>query len=652
MYYTDGYLFLISSIVYLIIFLIFTSKRTIFKERKSFLFLCIISAIYCFGNYGFLRIRIEEDFWYWQKIIRISSLLLPATIMMYVTNVAKEKGKINYFTIITGYLTSAVLIFQEGKGMYIRGFAKEENLLIPQAGKYFSYIIGYYVIYCSYSMHLLIRYFNSLKYANEKKYIRTLILAFFTFGVACALNVLGLYSKRIGFLPEVLIFGATIIVLISVTKHNVVQMSLMIRKSFVYTILTTFITAIFLITILLCERVFEYFIGFRSFFPVAISALIIALIFQPLRNKLQLFIDRSFFKNSQDKQKIIRKLSKNIITILDKKSLLSSVINIIMAIIHVEKVSIFLADKERRKCRIYASSEFQKREEMEFDLINTLLTFLNDEKREILLCNVKEEIDKNKDYINLEKDMHKINADICIPITYKNILLGFLSLGRKLSGDSYNGEDMDILWMLCNETAISLENIRNHNDTREKFLSTIKSLVEIIEARDPCLRNRGKSVAYYSAQVAQELGLSPEAVKAISDGGSLHDIGMIAVDDKILNKKSRLTEEEFEPIKEHPNIGKSLLGSKLFPKEVYDAVQAHHENISGDGYPNKLKGNAVLMAARIVAVTNAYSAMRSERPYRRALNKDEAINELLMSSGKRFDKKVVDAFIRILNGDE
>lgn len=652
MYYTDGYLFLISSIIYLIIFLVFTSKKTIFKERKSFLFLCIISAIYCFGNYGFLRIKIEEDFWYWQRIIRISSLLLPVTIMMYVTNVTKKKGKINRFTIIIGYLIAAVLIFQEDKGMYIKGFTKEKDLLIPQADKYFSYIIGYYVLYCSCSMHLLIRYFNSLKYANEKKYLRTLILAFFIFGVACVLNVLGLYYKRMGFLPEVLIFGATIIVLISITKHNIIQMSLTIRKSFVYAILTTFITATFLITILLCERIFEYFIGFRAFFPAAISALIIALIFQPLRNKLQLFIDRSFFKSSQDKQKIIRDLSKNITTILDKKSLLSSVINIIMAIIHVERASIFLVDKEKRKYCIYTSSEFPKRGEMEFDLINTLLAFLDDEKREILLCNVKEEIDKNKNYLNLEKDMHKIKADICIPIIYKNILLGFLCLGRKLSGDSYNGEDMDILWMLCNETAVSLENIRRHNDTREKFLSTMKSLVEIIEARNPYIRDHGKSVAYYSAQVAQELGLPPEVVKAISDGGSLHDIGMITVDDEILNRKRRLTEEEFESIKKHPNIGRSLLDSDLFPKEVYDAVQAHHESISGDGYPNELKGNAVLMAARIVAVTNAYNAMRSKRPYRRALNKEEAISELLMSSGKRFDKKVVDAFIRILNGSE
>ncbi|MDI6786081.1 MAG: HD domain-containing protein [bacterium] len=652
MYYTDGYLFLISSIIYIVIFLIFASKKTIFREKKSFLFLCIVSAIYCFGNYGFLRIKLEEDFWYWQKIIRISSLLLPATIMMYVSSATKEKGIINRFIIILGYLISAVFILQEDTGMYIRGFVKGKNLIIPKAGEYFSYIIGYYLLYCGYSMHLLIRHFNSLKYTNERKYLRTIILAFFIFGIACVLNVLGLYSKRIGFLPEVMIFGATIIVLISITRHNIIQMSLIIRKNFVYAILTTFITAVFLVTILLCERLFEYIIGFRSFFPAAISALIIALIFQPLINKLQLFIDRSFFKGSQDKHKIIQNLSKNITTIIDKKSLISSVINIIIAIIHVERVSIYLLDKERKKYRIYDSLGAQKRREMEFDSIGILLSFLDNEKREILLCNLKEEIDKNKNYINLEKDMHKVKADICIPIIYKNLLLGFLSLGKKLSGDSYNGEDIDILWMLCNETAISLENIRSHSDTREKFLSTVKSLVEIIEARNPYVRNHGKSVAYYSAQVAQELGLSPETVKAISDGGSLHDIGMIAIDDEIVNKKRRLTEEEFESIKEHPNIGRSLLDSNLFPKEVYDAVQAHHESISGDGYPNELKGNAVLMAARIVAVANAYNAMRSERSYRRALDKEEAINELLMSSGKRFDKKVVDAFIRILNGNE
>jgi putative nucleotidyltransferase with HDIG domain len=652
MYYTDGYLFLISLLIYLAIFIIFTSKKKIFKENKSFLLLCFICGIYCFGNYGFLRLKIEEDFWYWQKIIRISSILIPVTILLFIINITKEKNRINKWIIVLGYLIAATLIFAESKGMYIKGYIKENNLLIPQAGRYFGYIIGYYILYTLYSFYLLFRYYNILDYLNEKRYIRTIIFAFCLFSLASILNVMGLYTKRIGFLPEVLVFASTATLLTSITKYNVVQMSLNIRKSFIYGILSTTITALFLITILLCERMLEYFIGFRSFFPAVIFALIIAPIFQPLRNKVQLFIDRSFFKSAHDKQRIIRELSKNITTILDKKSLVSSVVNIIIAILHVDRVSIFLKDLETGKFCLTDSPVMEKKEKIEFDPYDSIPSFMENERRELLKYNIKEEKEKSKRYEDLDNDMEIIGGELCLPIIYKGELLGFLSLGKKLSGDNYNDEDIEILWMLCNETAISLENIRIHNNTKERFLSTVKSLVEIIESRNPYIKNHGKSVAYYSAEVARELGLPSEMVEAIRDGGNLHDIGMIGVRDEILTKRDRLTEEEFASIREHPNIGRMLLVSNIFPKEVYDAVQAHHESISGDGYPNSLEGNAVLMAARIVAVANAYDAMRSDRPYRKALDKKEAINELLMSSGKRFDKKVVDAFIRILNRED
>ncbi|MBU0600326.1 HD domain-containing protein [bacterium] len=652
MYSTDGYLFLVSSIIYLIIFGLFLSNSRLLKENKAFLFLCLISLVYCFGSYGFLKIKLEDDFWYWQKIIRVSSLLLPATILMFMIKTTKKKSKINGWLVILGYLISLALILAEREGVYIKGFIKEKDLIIPEAGKYFSYIIGYYVIYGSYTIYLLIDYFKDLKHLNEKRYTRTLILAFLLFVLACGLNVLSLYTKRIGFLSEVTIFATTLFVLFSIVKHNLLQVNLIIRKSFIYAFLTITITFIFLISVLLLERVFEYVFGFHSFLPTIMFVLIMALIFQPLKNKLQLFIDQVFFKEGEDKQKLIRNLSKNVATILDQKALLTSIINIITAIISTEKVSIFLLDQKKKKYFIYTQEGLQK-EEISFSFINSLLVFLEEEKKEVLVSQLKEEeMKKSNVYVNLKEDMDKIKAEICIPITYRTNLWGFFSLGRKLSETTYSNEDVDTLWMLANETAISLENIRFHNNAKEQFLSAIKSLVSLNETRNPYLKEHGKNVAYYSAEVAKELGLSLEVIKSIEDGGNLHDIGMFGINDEVLKKEDKLTEEEFALIKNHPKIGKDFLVSHLFPKEIYDAISGHHETLSGDGYPNGLAGNAVLMAARIVAVTTAYNAMRSDRPYRKALSKKEAVHELLMSSGKRFDKKIVDILVKVLDKED
>jgi putative nucleotidyltransferase with HDIG domain len=179
-------------------------------------------------------------------------------------------------------------------------------------------------------------------------------------------------------------------------------------------------------------------------------------------------------------------------------------------------------------------------------------------------------------------------------------------------------------------------------------MHAVESLTHAVEAKDPYTFGHSERVAKYASAIAAELGLFEETQEAIRRGGALHDIGKIGVDEKILSKPGRLTEEEFAQIKLHPTIGVKILLPLRFPQEVIDGVQYHHERMDGSGYPEGRKGNEIPLSAKILAVCDAFEAMTSDRPYRKALLLQDAEQELRKSAGIWFDAKIVETFLNMV----
>ena len=128
----------------------------------------------------------------------------------------------------------------------------------------------------------------------------------------------------------------------------------------------------------------------------------------------------------------------------------------------------------------------------------------------------------------------------------------------------------------------------------------------------------------------------------------LHDIGKVGIEDRILKKPGKLTDEELQQVKTHPVIGEEILRPVLENEDMLAVVRGHHERYDGKGYPDRLKGENMNILAAIVAVADAYHAMTSERPYRKAMSKEEAIKELKKHKGSQFHPKVLDIFLRVL----
>ncbi len=179
-------------------------------------------------------------------------------------------------------------------------------------------------------------------------------------------------------------------------------------------------------------------------------------------------------------------------------------------------------------------------------------------------------------------------------------------------------------------------------------LSLTESLVNALDARDPYSAGHSVAVAVYSRDLAAEIGLPPADVQATYLAGLLHDIGKIAVPDAILGKPAALTDDEFDEIRLHPEIGEQILLPSEHLRDVLPGVRHHHERIDGKGYPDKLRDADIPLQARIIAVADAYNAMTSDRPYRDAMHPELAQRILVQNQGMQHDPFLVAAFRRVL----
>jgi HD-GYP domain-containing protein (c-di-GMP phosphodiesterase class II) len=241
----------------------------------------------------------------------------------------------------------------------------------------------------------------------------------------------------------------------------------------------------------------------------------------------------------------------------------------------------------------------------------------------------------------------ELRSFLGVPLKIGNRVIGYFELGS-LDEGAFSDSDRRVLQVLASQAAIAIENARLFEDTQETYYEAIRSLAQALEARDSYTRGHSDRVTRYSMGTAKEMGLSPHAIKVIQYAGLLHDIGKIGISDSILHKRLKLSDDEWEVIRSHPLFGDSILGPLKFLHDAQEIVLRHHERWDGSGYPGGLKGEEIPLEARIIAVADAYDAMTSDRPYRKAMEHGIAVDEISAASGVQFDSAVVEAFLSVI----
>ncbi len=182
-------------------------------------------------------------------------------------------------------------------------------------------------------------------------------------------------------------------------------------------------------------------------------------------------------------------------------------------------------------------------------------------------------------------------------------------------------------------------------ENRELFLGTVKGLAAAIDGKDLYTRGHSERVSRMSLAIAQRIGLSDDECEKIRISALLHDVGKIAIDDKILKKPAALTDDEFVIMKQHPQKGYKIMSQIRAMKEFLPGMYMHHEMVNGQGYPQGLKGDEIPLMAKIVAVADTFDAMTTDRPYQQAMKFEDAIARIQSFVGTRYDPGVVAAFV-------
>lgn len=193
---------------------------------------------------------------------------------------------------------------------------------------------------------------------------------------------------------------------------------------------------------------------------------------------------------------------------------------------------------------------------------------------------------------------------------------------------------------------------QRHVQLRQQTVDAVQSLADVVDIRDPYTANHSQRVAELSRALALHIGLAPDEVNLIERAARVHDVGKVVVDTVILTKQGKLTEDEWQQLKQHPVTGAKILSR--FPQFSFATryVRHHHERMDGRGYPDGLRGDQIPLGSRIIAVADSFDAMTTARPYRNALPLDTVLTEMHRQRGKQWDPQVVDVLLRLVEAEQ
>jgi putative nucleotidyltransferase with HDIG domain len=248
-----------------------------------------------------------------------------------------------------------------------------------------------------------------------------------------------------------------------------------------------------------------------------------------------------------------------------------------------------------------------------------LITAERQQILDLLFSTYETAVQKNEELVRVQKDLQALNEQLEQRVEERTAALR-------------------------NETA---ERQRYQERLRQSLEDTVRAVAATVEIRDPYTAGHQRRVAELASAIARELGLEAERVHGIYLAGVVHDLGKIHIPAEILSRPARLNRNEFNMIKTHPQVGHDILKDIEFPWPIARIVLQHHERLDGSGYPQGLRGDAILPEARILAVADVIEAMSSHRPYRPGLGLDRALAEIQAGRGTRYDPSAVDACLAV-----
>jgi putative nucleotidyltransferase with HDIG domain len=344
----------------------------------------------------------------------------------------------------------------------------------------------------------------------------------------------------------------------------------------------------------------------------------------------------------------LAEIDRAILSVLDTDKIVDVVLNRMHDVFPCDSASVILLDSNTKKAKMATRIYFDK-EKPNNSILLERIDFPVEEQQELsdnpesIFIEVKEE----SPYYLAPLVRQGIRSFLVFPIILKQVLSGIITLGY-LKPPAHNQEDLVQARRLADQMAVALSNAHLIRELDQLNWGTLTALARAIDAKSPWTAGHSERVTSISLKIGKILGLSHEEINTLRRGGLLHDLGKIGVPPEILDKPGKLTEEEEKIMRQHSELGARILEPISAYAEVIPMVLQHHERFSGAGYPNGIVGRAISLGARIFAVADSFDAMTSDRPYRKAMDRERAIEIIKQESGKQFDPNIVEAFLQVM----
>jgi len=348
--------------------------------------------------------------------------------------------------------------------------------------------------------------------------------------------------------------------------------------------------------------------------------------------------------------KILSDVSRAISSSLDLDEVVEMILRESMKTLKADNASLFLVDESLGhlvlvKARGFSADEIANIKLLgSWEVVNKELVL---KKRSIIANDVQNNKIFKSRHLPFSSEKLPIKSFLAVPLVKDKAIIGALIIGNRYRpGHKFNRDDQKLLAALSNHVAIALQNAQFYQRLNDLFISTVKALVRAMEAKDNYTRGHSERVMKYSLAIGKELGLSDEDLENLRLASILHDVGKIGIRENILLKPGRLTMYQRKAIEKHSQIGKSIVETIIDSEKIIPGIVEHHERFDGSGYPDHLKGKAISLQGRIIAVADVYDALTTDRPYQKRYEPENVYSKVVKNSYLHFDPQVVKAFTK------